>query len=112
SELPTKHAVQQTGLFVAAAEQLSIACENLKSFTGVQAALVELKRVEDEGDRVRAHALAPLLRGPGPRGAGVAPLPRDGDAPGVRSGGKVRRPRAGAGPRQRRAPGERDREHR
>ena len=51
-DLPTKHAVQQTGLIVAAAEQLEIACDNLKSFSGVQDALVELKRLEDEGDRV------------------------------------------------------------
>ena len=36
-ELPTKHAVQQTALIVSAAEQLSIACDNLKTFTGVQA---------------------------------------------------------------------------
>ena len=58
-ELPTKHAVQQTGLIVSAAEQLSIACDNLKSFTGVQQALVELKRLEDEGDRVNREGLAP-----------------------------------------------------
>ena len=29
-ELPTRHAVQQTGLLVAAAEQLALACDNLK----------------------------------------------------------------------------------
>ena len=61
-DLPTKHAVQQTGLIVAAAEQLSIACDNLKSFTGVQKALVELKRLEDEGDRVLRDGLAALFR--------------------------------------------------
>jgi uncharacterized protein Yka (UPF0111/DUF47 family) len=61
-ELPTKHAVQQTGLLVAAAEQLAIACRNLKSFTGVQEALVELKRQEDEGDRVLRDGLAALFR--------------------------------------------------
>ena len=32
-ELPTKHAIQQTALIVAAAEQLELACDNLKSFT-------------------------------------------------------------------------------
>ena len=31
-ELPTRHAVQQTALIVAAAEQLPIACDDLKSF--------------------------------------------------------------------------------
>ena len=61
-ELPTKHAVQQTALLVSAAEQLAIACDNLKSFTGVQQALVELKRLEDEGDRVLRDGLAALFR--------------------------------------------------
>jgi uncharacterized protein Yka (UPF0111/DUF47 family) len=61
-ELPTKHAVQQTALLVLAAEQLSIACDNLKGFSGVQEALVELKRLEDEGDRVLRDGLAALFR--------------------------------------------------
>src|SRR5262245_7496001 len=61
-ELPTKHAVQQTGLIVAAAEQLKLACDNLKGFGGVQEALVELKRLEDEGDRVLREGLAALFR--------------------------------------------------
>ena len=61
-EQPTKHAVRQTGLLVAAAEQLKLACDNLKSFAGVQDALVELKRLEDEGDGVLRDALATLFR--------------------------------------------------
>jgi uncharacterized protein Yka (UPF0111/DUF47 family) len=61
-ELPTKHAVQQTRLLVAAAEQLAIACDNLRNFVGVQDALVELKRLEDEGDRVLRDGLAALFR--------------------------------------------------
>lgn len=61
-ELPTKHAVQQTALLVSAAEQLAVACDNLKSFSGVQEALVELKRLEDEGDRVLRDGLAALFR--------------------------------------------------
>jgi uncharacterized protein len=61
-EMPTKHAVQQTGLLVRAAEQLALACDNLKGFSGVQEALVELKRLEDEGDRVLREGLAALFR--------------------------------------------------
>ncbi|MBA2296258.1 MAG: DUF47 family protein, partial [Actinobacteria bacterium] len=61
-ELPTKHAVQQTTLLVAATEQLKLACANLKSFKGIQEALVELKRLEDEGDRVLRDGLAALFR--------------------------------------------------
>ncbi len=62
-ELPTKDAVRQTGLIVAATEQLSIACANLKGFRGVQEALLELKRLEDEGDRVLRDGLASLFEG-------------------------------------------------
>jgi hypothetical protein len=61
-EMPTKHAVQQTALLVNAAEQLAIACDNLKGFSGVQEALIELKRFEDEGDRVLREGLAALFR--------------------------------------------------
>ena len=61
-ERPTKHAIQQTALIVAAAEQLKLACDNLKSFNGVQDALVEVKRLEDEGDGVLREGLAALFR--------------------------------------------------
>ena len=64
-ELPTKHAVQQTGLLVSACEQLLLACSNLKEFSGVQEALVELKRLEDEGDRILRDGLAALFRDDG-----------------------------------------------
>ena len=64
-ELPTKHAVQQTALLVSACEQLLIACDSLKGFGGVQDALVELKRLEDEGDRVLRDGLAALFRDDG-----------------------------------------------
>ena len=64
-ELPTKHAVQQSALIVSACEQLSVACDNLKGFSGVQEALIELKRFEDEGDRVLREGLAALFRDDG-----------------------------------------------
>jgi predicted phosphate transport protein (TIGR00153 family) len=61
-ELPTRHAVEQCGIIVSAVEQLSAACDNLKGMRGVQDALVELKRLEDEGDQVLRNALASLFR--------------------------------------------------
>jgi predicted phosphate transport protein (TIGR00153 family) len=61
-ELPTRHAVQQCAVIVGACEQLAIACKNLKGMHGVQEALVELKRLEDEGDQILRDALASLFR--------------------------------------------------
>jgi uncharacterized protein len=61
-EMPTRHAVEQSAIIVRAVEQLADACENLKGMRGVQTALVELKRLEDEGDRVLRDALASLFR--------------------------------------------------
>jgi uncharacterized protein len=61
-ELPTRHAVQQCAVIVGACEQLAIACKNLKGMHGVQQALVELKRLEDEGDQILRDALASLFR--------------------------------------------------
>ena len=61
-ELPTRHAVEQCTVIVGACEQLAIACKNLKSMSGVQEALVELKRLEDEGDQILRDALASLFR--------------------------------------------------
>jgi uncharacterized protein len=64
-ELPTRHAVEQCEIIVKAVEQLAIACENLRGQRGVQQALVELKRLEDEGDKVLRDALASLFRDSG-----------------------------------------------
>jgi predicted phosphate transport protein (TIGR00153 family) len=61
-EMPTRHAVEQCAVIVQACEQLAIACDNLKSMRGVQEAVVELKRLEDEGDRILRDALASLFR--------------------------------------------------
>jgi predicted phosphate transport protein (TIGR00153 family) len=63
--MPTRHAVEQCGIIVKACEQLAIACDNLKGMRGVQAALVEVKSFEDEGDRVLRDALAALFRDEG-----------------------------------------------
>jgi predicted phosphate transport protein (TIGR00153 family) len=64
-EMPTRHAVEQCGVIVRACEQLAIACDNLKGMRGVQDALVELKRLEDEGDQILRDALASLFRDEG-----------------------------------------------
>jgi predicted phosphate transport protein (TIGR00153 family) len=61
-EMPTRHAVEQCAVIVRASEQLATACENLKGMRGVQDALVELKRLEDEGDVILRDALAALFR--------------------------------------------------
>ena len=50
-ELPTRHAVEQCAIIVKAVERLALACANLKGMRGVQQALIELKSLEDQGDR-------------------------------------------------------------
>jgi predicted phosphate transport protein (TIGR00153 family) len=61
-EMPTRHAVEQCAIIVQAVEQLYTACQNLKGMSGVQQALVELKSLEDQGDRILRDALASLFR--------------------------------------------------
>lgn len=61
-ESTTKHAVEQCRILVLAVEQLSIALSRLKGMRGIQDALIELKRLEDEGDRVVHDAVASLFR--------------------------------------------------
>ena len=61
-ELPTRHARGQTELIVKAVEQLSAALNDLKGMRSLQAALIELKRLEDEGDQLLRAALASLFR--------------------------------------------------
>jgi uncharacterized protein Yka (UPF0111/DUF47 family) len=61
-EMPSPHAVEQCTVIVRACEQLAFACDNLKGMRGVQEALVEVKRHEDEGDRILRDALASLFR--------------------------------------------------
>jgi uncharacterized protein len=61
-ESTTKHAVEQCRILVQAVEQLNLALSRLKGMRGVQEALVELKRFEDEGDRVVHDAIAALFR--------------------------------------------------
>jgi uncharacterized protein len=61
-ESTTKHAVEQCRILVEAVEQLAVALAQLKGIRGIQEALVELKRLEDAGDRVVHDAVAALFR--------------------------------------------------
>ena len=61
-EMPTRHAVEQCAVIVRACEQLALACDNLKGMRGVDEALVELKRLADEGDRLLRDAVGSLFR--------------------------------------------------
>jgi uncharacterized protein len=61
-EASTKHAVEQSRILVQAVEQLSLALGSLKGLRGIQQPLVELKRLEDEGDRIERTAIAALFR--------------------------------------------------
>jgi uncharacterized protein len=61
-ESTTAHAVEQCRILVLAVEQLSAALARLKGMRGIQEPLVELKRLEDEGDRVVHDAIAALFR--------------------------------------------------
>jgi uncharacterized protein len=62
-EQPTSQALEQCRILVAAVEALARALSSLRGFDGVQDALVEVKRMEDEGDRVVRAAIADLFRG-------------------------------------------------
>ena len=61
-ESATKHAVEQCAILVSSVEQLSLVLGRLKGMRGVQEPLVELKRLEDEGDRIVHDAIAALFR--------------------------------------------------
>ena len=61
-ETPTKQAVEQSRILVLAVEQLALALSRLKGMRGVQETIVELKRLEDEADRVVHDAIAALFR--------------------------------------------------
>ncbi|MDQ3067183.1 MAG: DUF47 family protein [Actinomycetota bacterium] len=61
-ESTTKHVQEQCRVLVQAVEQLALALTRLKGMRGIQDALVELKRFEDEGDRIVHDAVAALFR--------------------------------------------------
>jgi uncharacterized protein len=61
-ESTTRYVVDQCAILVQAVEQLAIALSRLKGLRGVREPLVELKRLEDEGDRIVHDAIAALFR--------------------------------------------------
>jgi uncharacterized protein Yka (UPF0111/DUF47 family) len=61
-ESATRHAVEQCGILVQAVEQLAVALAGLKNMRGVQEALVRVKGLEDDGDRIVRDAVAALFR--------------------------------------------------
>jgi len=60
----TRQALQQAEIIVRAVECLDRALRELRGMKGVQKELVELKRLEDEGDRIVREAIADLFRDP------------------------------------------------
>ena len=63
-ESATRQALEQCRILVAAVEQLALAVRELRRPRAAQPALVELKRMEDEGDRVVRDAIAALFHDP------------------------------------------------
>ena len=63
-ESATRPAIEQCRILVGAVERLDEALRELKNVKKVEAQLVELKRLEDEGDRVVRDAIADLFRDP------------------------------------------------
>src|ERR671918_31901 len=63
-ESPTRQAIEQCRILVGAVEHLARALAELKGMRGVEAELVALKALEDEGDRVLHDAIADLFRDP------------------------------------------------
>ncbi|HVM68751.1 MAG TPA: DUF47 family protein [Gaiellaceae bacterium] len=61
-ESATRQSVEQCALIVRAVEQMAAALGQLKGYRGIQESLVELKRLEDEGDRVVHDAIGALFR--------------------------------------------------
>jgi uncharacterized protein Yka (UPF0111/DUF47 family) len=60
-EQPARRAVEQCAILLSAAEHLAVGLSGLKGLRGVQQALIEVKRKEDEGDRVVRDAIGALF---------------------------------------------------
>ncbi len=63
-ESTSRSAIDQCRILVTAAEQLAVALRELKGRKGAQTALVEVKRLEDDADRVVRDAIGALFHDP------------------------------------------------
>ena len=63
-ESPARQAIEQCRILVQAVEHLCRALAQLKGRRGVEAEILEVKALEDEGDRVVREAIADLFRDP------------------------------------------------
>ncbi len=63
-ESPTRQSLDQCRILVAASDKLAIALSELKGRRRAEQALIEVKRLEDEGDRVVRDAIAALFHDP------------------------------------------------
>lgn len=61
-ETTAKPALEQCRILVAAVEQLTVALGKLRGLRSIRPTLIELHRLEDEGDRVVRDAIADLFR--------------------------------------------------
>ena len=62
-EAPMEQAVQMAEVLVGAAEQVALALRSLRSGNDINPALVEIHRLENEGDTLHREALAALFSG-------------------------------------------------
>jgi uncharacterized protein len=60
-EAPMEQAVEQCRVLVEATAQLERALSSLRNFRGIDEAILEMKRLEDEGDRIARDAIAALF---------------------------------------------------
>jgi uncharacterized protein len=60
-EAPMVQASEQCRVLVEACAQLERALSSLRNFRGVEETIIELKRLEDEGDRIARDAIASLF---------------------------------------------------
>ena len=64
-ETPSRHSIEQCRILPVACETMASALSSLRNPRGAEAALVEMKRCEDDADRVVRDAIASLFHSPG-----------------------------------------------